>query len=56
LVGSTVAGLSTSYPSPVQGQESFVTDALAPTFGATLVGGGSTVAKAFFDGTNWINE
>jgi len=52
LGGYTVATL----PPGVIGQMAYVTDALTPTFGAPLVGGGAVVAKAFFDGTNWINE
>lgn len=38
------------------GDTAYVTDALAPTFGNTLIGGGFVVAKAFFNGTNWIME
>ena len=52
LQGYTVSTL----PSGVIGQCAYVTDALTPTFGAPLVGGGTVVAKAFYDGTNWINE
>ncbi len=51
LKGYTVATL----PTGVQGMEAFVTDALAPAYGSTLVGGGAVVARAFFNGTNWIN-
>lgn len=50
--GYTVATL----PTGVIGMCAYVTDALTPTFGNTLVGGGAVVAKAFFNGTNWINE
>lgn len=52
LKGYTVATL----PTGTIGMTAYVTDASSPTFGATLVGGGSTVAKAFYNGTNWINE
>jgi len=38
----------------VQGDCAFVTDASAPTFGATVAGGGAVVIKVFYDGTNWI--
>ena len=31
----------------------FVTDALAPVFGAVVVGGGAVRVPVFFDGTNW---
>jgi hypothetical protein len=52
LPGYTVASL----PTGTIGMVAYVTDALAPTFGAPLVGGGSVVAKAFYNGTTWINE
>ena len=35
------------------GARSFVTDALAPTFGATVVGGGAVAVPIYSDGTNW---
>ena len=35
------------------GAKSFVTDALAPTFGATVVGGGAVKVPVYSDGTNW---
>lgn len=50
LKGYTVATL----PAGTQGDTGFVSDALAPTFGATVVGGGAVVIPVFFDGTNWI--
>lgn len=37
----------------VQSSRSFVTDALAPTFGATVVGGGAVPVPVYYDGTNW---
>lgn len=52
LAGYTVATL----PTGIVGMTAYVTDALAPTFGATLVGGGAVVTKAFFNGTNWVNQ
>jgi hypothetical protein len=30
-----------------------VSDALAPTFGATVVGGGAVAVPVYSDGTNW---
>lgn len=48
--GYTVATL----PAGVQGDRAFVTDASAPTFLSTVVGGGAVVTPVFFDGTNWI--
>lgn len=50
LKGYTVAGL----PAGVQGDRAFVTNALSPTWGATVVGGGSAVVPVFYNGTNWI--
>ena len=41
-------------PSGVQGDNAYVTDALAPTYMATVVGGGSIVTPVFYNGTNWI--
>jgi hypothetical protein len=31
----------------------FVSDALSPTFGATVVGGGAVKTPVYSDGTNW---
>lgn len=50
LKGYTVAGL----PAGTQGDTAFVTDALAPTFLATVVGGGAVVTPVFYNGTNWV--
>lgn len=50
LKGYTVATL----PAGNQGDYAFVTDALAPTFLAALVGGGAVVAPAFYNGTAWV--
>ena len=50
LKGYTVAGL----PAGTQGDTAFVTDALAPTFLTTVVGGGAVVTPVFYNGTNWI--
>ena len=52
LQGYTVATL----PAGTQGMTAFVTDALAPTFLAVLVGGGAIVTTAFYNGTNWVAQ
>jgi len=46
----------TTLPSAVtsgKGARSFVTDALAPTFGSTVVTGGAVAVPVYSDGTNW---
>jgi hypothetical protein len=48
--GYTVATL----PTGVVGMRAYVTNALAPTYGNTVVGGGSVVIPVFYNGTNWI--
>jgi hypothetical protein len=48
--GATVADLD---PAAAVGARGFVTDATAPTFGATVVGGGAVGVPVYFDGTNW---
>ena len=57
---TTVGGTlySTNYtvgtlPTSTVGARSFVTDALAPAFGSTVVGGGSVPVPVYYDGTNW---
>lgn len=35
------------------GARTFATDALAPTFGATVAGGGAVFIPVYSDGTNW---
>ncbi len=35
------------------GARAFVSNALAPTFGATVVGGGAVAVPVYSDGTNW---
>lgn len=50
LKGYTVATL----PIGTQGDTAFVTDALAPTFLATIVGGGTVVTPVFYNGANWV--
>lgn len=36
-----------------KGARAFVTDALAPAFGATVVTGGAVAVPVYSDGTNW---
>lgn len=50
LTGYTVAGL----PAGTVGDEAYVTDALAPAFGAAVAGGGAVVVPVFRDATQWI--
>ena len=52
LTNYTVATLPSAATSG-KGARSFVTDALAPTFGATVVGGGAVAIPVYSDGTNW---
>ena len=51
-INYTVATLPSAVTSGV-GSRSFVTDALAPTFGATVVTGGAVAVPVYSDGTNW---
>ena len=52
LTNYTVATLPSAVTSGV-GARSFVTNALAPTFGATVVTGGAVAVPVYSDGTNW---
>lgn len=52
LVNYTVATLPSAVTAGV-GARSFVTNALAPAFGATVVGGGAVAVPVYSDGTNW---
>jgi hypothetical protein len=52
LKGYTVATL----PTGTVGDTAYVTDALAPTFLATLVGGGAITTTCFYNGTNWVAQ
>ena len=52
LVNYTVATLPSAVTSG-KGARSFVTDALGPTFGATVAAGGATAVPVYSDGTNW---
>lgn len=40
-------------PTGIQGAMAYVTDASAPAYNTTVVGGGSSVVRVFFDGTSW---
>lgn len=48
--GYTVATL----PAGTIGDNAYVTDALAPTFLATVVGGGAIVTPVFYNGSAWV--
>ena len=48
--GYTVATL----PAGTVGMRTYVTDALAPSFSATVTGGGAVTIPVFYNGTNWI--
>ncbi len=48
--GYTVATL----PAGTIGDNAYVTDALAPTYMMTIVGGGAVVQPVFYNGTNWV--
>jgi len=49
---STVSGLPAA--STRAGQLFFVTDALTPALGVTVIGGGAVNVVVFSNGTNWI--
>jgi hypothetical protein len=48
----TVATLPSAVTSG-KGARTFVSDALGPTFGATVVTGGAVATPVYSDGTNW---
>lgn len=52
-IRTPVVTVATLPVSPVAGEWSAVSDALAPTYGATVVGGGAIVTPVWYDGTNW---
>jgi len=52
LTNYTVATLPSAVTSG-KGARSFVTDALGPTFGATVASGGAVATPVYSDGTNW---
>lgn len=41
-------------PTGTKGDVAYVNDASSPAFLATVVGGGSSVVRVFYNGTNWI--
>jgi len=49
-LGYTVASL----PTGVVGARAYVTNALAPVYGSTVVAGGAVTIPVFYNGTNWI--
>jgi len=52
LTNYTVATLPSAVTAG-KGARSFVTDALLPTFGATVATGGAVAVPVYSDGTNW---
>jgi hypothetical protein len=52
LTNYTVSTLPSAATAGV-GARSFVTDALTPTFGSTVVTGGAVAVPVYSDGTNW---
>ena len=60
--GQTVFGATTrtagytvtTLPTGVTGMRAYVTNALAPVFGSTVVTGGAVTVPVFYNGTNWI--
>jgi len=55
VLASTVYAVA-DLPSAVdskQGARTFVSNALTPTFGSTVVGGGAVTVPVYSDGTNW---
>ena len=52
LTNYTVATLPSAVTSGT-GARTFVSDALAPVFGATVVTGGAVATPVYSDGTNW---
>ena len=60
IVSSTVVRLKNytvaTLPAGTQGDTAFVTDALAPTFLAAVVGGGAVVTPVFYNGTVWVSH
>lgn len=52
LGATTVAGLPAAATAGANARM-FVTDALAPAFGATVVGGGAVLIPVYSDGANW---
>jgi hypothetical protein len=50
----TAGYLVASLPTGITGARTYVTNALTPTFGATVVGGGAITVPVFYNGSNWI--
>ena len=50
---STAVYTVATLPAGVQGMRAMVSDALAPAFGSTVVGGGAAVVPVFYNGTAW---
>jgi hypothetical protein len=53
LGGTTVVASLPSAATVGAGARSFVTNSLSPTFGTTVVGGGTVSVPVYSDGTNW---
>ena len=51
--GSSTVALLAAAATAGLGARAFVTDALAPTFGSTVAGGGAIASPVYSDGTNW---
>jgi hypothetical protein len=49
----TVAGLA-GIATPITGMRAYVTDALAPAFLTTVVGGGTVKCPVFYNGGSWV--
>lgn len=52
---STARTVATLPAAGTQGRIAYVTDALAPAFLATVVGGGAIITTVFDNGTNWVS-
>lgn len=52
-LSTTPDTVATLPPTPSVGMRSFVTNALAPTFGATVVAGGAVGVPVYYDGVSW---
>jgi len=53
-LASSISWTVATLPTGVLGARTFVTNALAPTFGAAVVGGGAVIIPVFYNGTTWI--
>ena len=53
--GNSATYLVADLPTPsIAGRRLFVSDALAPAFGSTVVGSGAVTVPVFDDGSNWV--